>query len=89
VVRGDVRRPHASAARELPAPGLIALDGRTGSSNPYVFAFELAAGAVDLHGRPQAVLDLTVALTYVDVASTPGPIAAFADLQKVVVFRGS
>jgi hypothetical protein len=73
----------------LPAPGLIALDGRTGSSNPYVFAFELAAGAVDLHGRPQAVLDLTVALTYVDVASTPGPIAAFADLQKVVVFRGS
>jgi hypothetical protein len=33
------------------------------------------------------VLDLTVALTYIDVANTPGPIAAFVDLDKVMVFQ--
>ena len=72
---------------ELPAPSLIALDGRTGPANPYVFAFQLAPGAINLQGRPQAVLDLTVALTHVSGAGTPGSIAAFADLDKILVFR--
>jgi predicted flap endonuclease-1-like 5' DNA nuclease len=72
---------------EQPAPSLIALDGRTGPANPYVFAFDLAPGAINLLGRPQAVLDLTVALTHVSGAGTPGSIAAFADLDKVLVFR--
>jgi hypothetical protein len=72
---------------ELPAPGLIALDGRTGPANPYVFAFHLPAGAVPLMGRPQAVLDLTVALTYLEPAGPPGGLAAFAELEKVMVFR--
>jgi hypothetical protein len=72
---------------EQPAPSLIALDGRTGPANPYVFAFDLAPGAINLLGRPQAVLDLTIALTHVSGAGTPGSIAAFADLDKVLVFR--
>jgi hypothetical protein len=72
---------------EQPAPSLIALDGRTGPANPYVFAFQLAPGAINLLGRPQAVLDLTVALTHVSGAGTPGSLAAFADLDKVLVFR--
>jgi len=72
---------------EQPAPTLIALDGRTGPANPYVFAFHLAPGAIDLLGRPQAVLDLTAALTHVSGTGTPGSIAAFADLDKVLVFR--
>jgi predicted flap endonuclease-1-like 5' DNA nuclease len=71
---------------EQPAPSLIALDGRTGPANPYVFAFDLGPGAINLLGRPQAVLDLTVALTHVSGAGTPGSIAAFADLDKVLVF---
>jgi hypothetical protein len=72
---------------EQPAPALIALDGRTGPANPYVFAFHLAPGAIDLLGRPQAVLDLTVALTYVSGTGAPGSLAAFTDLDKVLVFR--
>ena len=72
---------------EQPAPTLIALDGRTGPANPYVFAFQLAPGAINLLGRPQAVLDLTVALTHVSGTGTPGSIAAFADLEQVLVFR--
>jgi hypothetical protein len=72
---------------EQPAPTLIPLDGRTGPANPYVFAFQLAAGAINLLGRPQAVLDLTVALTHVSGSGAPGSIAAFADLDKVLVFR--
>ena len=72
---------------EQPAPSLIALDGRTGPANPYAFAFQLAPGAINLLGRPQAVLDLTVALTQVSGAGTPGSLAAFADLDKVLVFR--
>lgn len=72
---------------EQPAPSLIALDGRTGPANPYVFAFDLGPGAINLLGRPQAVLDLTVALTHVPGAGAPGSIAAFADLDKVLVFR--
>ena len=72
---------------EQPAPSLIALDGRTGPANPYVLSFNLAPGAINLLGRPQAVLDLTVALTHVTGAGTPGSIAAFADLDKVLVFR--
>ena len=72
---------------EQPAPTLIALDGRTGPANPYVFAFHLAPGAIGLLGRPQAVLDLTVALTYVSGTGTPGSLAAFTDLDKVLVFR--
>jgi hypothetical protein len=72
---------------ELPAPALIPLDGRTGSGAPYSTAFNLPANSINLVGRPQAVLDLTVALTYIDVANTPGPIAAFVDLDKVMVFQ--
>jgi Domain of unknown function (DUF4332) len=72
---------------ELPAPALITLDGRTGPANPYVLAFNVPAGSIALLGRPQAVLDLTVALTYLDPAGTPGPLAAFAVLEKVMVFR--
>jgi hypothetical protein len=78
-----------AAELDLPAAGLIEVDGRTGPSHPYVFTFYLSSGAVDLLGRPQAVLDLTIALTYIDVASTPGPIAAFVDLDKVVIFRSA
>lgn len=69
------------------APALIALDGRTGPGNPYVFAFQLSPGAIDLLGRPQAVLDLTVALTHVTASGAPGSLAAFADLDKVLVFK--
>ena len=72
---------------EQPAPSLIALDGRTGPANPYVFAFHLAPGAIDLLTRPQAVLDLTVALTHISGTGVPGSLAAFADLDKVLVFR--
>jgi hypothetical protein len=69
------------------APALIALDGRTGPANPYAFAFQLSPGSIDLLGRPQAVLDLTVALTHVTASGAPGSLAAFADLDKVLVFR--
>jgi hypothetical protein len=71
---------------ELPAPALITLDGRTGPGNPYTTVFNIPANSVNLLGSPQAVVDLTVALTYVDVANQPGPIAAFVDLDKVMVF---
>jgi hypothetical protein len=74
---------------DQPAPTLIALDGRTGPANPYVFAFHLAPGAVELLGRPQAVLDLTVALSYVSGSGAPGSLAAFADLDKVLVYRNA
>jgi hypothetical protein len=72
---------------EVPAPALIALDGRTGPGSPYTTTFNIPANSVNLLGRPQAVLDLTVALTYIDVANNPGPIAAFVDLDKVMVFQ--
>ena len=72
---------------EVPAPALIALDGRTGPGSPYTTTFNIPANSVNLLGRPQAVLDLTVALTYIDVAANPGPIAAFVDLDKVMVFQ--
>jgi hypothetical protein len=72
---------------EVPAPALIALDGRTGPGSPYTTTFNIPANSVNLLGRPQAVLDLTVALTYIDVAGNPGPIAAFVDLDKVMVFQ--
>jgi len=72
---------------EIPAPALISLDGRTGPGSPYTTSFNIAANSVNLLGRPQAVLDLTVALTYIDVANNPGPIAAFVDLDKVMVFQ--
>jgi hypothetical protein len=72
---------------EVPAPALIALDGRTGPGSPYATTFNIPANSVNLLGRPQAVLDLTVALTYIDVAGNPGPIAAFVDLDKVMVFQ--
>jgi hypothetical protein len=69
------------------APALIALDGRTGPANPYVFVFQLLPGSIGLAGGPQAVLDLTVALTHVSGSGAPGSLAAFADLDKVLVFR--
>ena len=72
---------------ELPAPSLIPLDGRTGPGTPYTTSIVIPAGSVSMGGSPQAVLDLTVALTYIDVAGTPGPIAAFVDLDKVMVFQ--
>jgi hypothetical protein len=72
---------------EVPAPALIPLDGRTGPGSPYTTSFNIAANSVNLLGSPQAVLDLTVALTYIDVANTPGPIAAFVDLDKVMVYQ--
>lgn len=72
---------------EVPAPSLIPLDGRTGPGAPYTTSFNIPANSVNLLGSPQAVLDLTVALTYIDVANTPGPIAAFVDLDKVMVFQ--
>jgi hypothetical protein len=72
---------------ELPGPALIALDGRTGPGSPYTSVFSIPANSVNLLGRPQAVVDLTVALTYIDVANQPGPIAAFVDLDKVMVFE--
>jgi hypothetical protein len=72
---------------EVPAPSLIPLDGRTGPGTPYTTSFNVPANSVNLLGSPQAVLDLTVALTYIDVANTPGPIAAFVDLDKVMVFQ--
>jgi hypothetical protein len=72
---------------EVPAPALIVLDGRTGPGSPYTTTFNIPANSVNLLGRPQAVLDLTVALTYIDVAANPGPIAAFVDLDKVMVFQ--
>jgi hypothetical protein len=72
---------------EVPAPLNIPLDGRTGPGTPYTTSFNIPANSVNLLGRPQAVLDLTVALTYLDVANTPGPIAAFVDLDKVMVFQ--
>jgi hypothetical protein len=72
---------------EVPAPALIALDGRTGPGSPYTTTFNIPANSVNLLGRPQAVLDLTVALTYIDVAGNPGPIAAFVDLDTVMVFQ--
>jgi hypothetical protein len=72
---------------EVPAPALIALDGRTGPGTPYTTSFNIPANSVNLLGRPQAVLDLTVALTYIDVAGNPGPLAAFVDLDKVMVFE--
>jgi hypothetical protein len=71
---------------EVPAPSLIPLDGRTGPPG-YATSFNIPANSVNLLGRPQAVLDLTVALTYIDVAGNPGPIAAFVDLDKVMVFQ--
>jgi len=72
---------------ELPAPALINLDGRTGPGTPYTTSIVVPANSVNLGGSPQAVLDLTIALTYIDVANTPGPIAAFVDLDKVMVFQ--
>ena len=72
---------------ELPAAALIALDGRTGPGTPYTTSIVIPANSVNLGASPQAVLDLTVALTYIDVANTPGPIAAFVDLDKVMVYQ--
>ena len=72
---------------EVPAPALIPLDGRTGPGSPYTTSFTIPPNSINLLGSPQAVLDLTVALTYIDVANTPGPIAAFVDLDKVMVFQ--
>jgi hypothetical protein len=72
---------------EVPAPSLIPLDGRTGSATPYTTVINFPANSINLLGRPQAVLDLTLALTYIDVANTPGPIGAFVDLDKVMVFQ--
>jgi len=72
---------------EVPAPALIPLDGRTGPGTPYTTSILVPANSVNLGGSPQAVLDLTIALTYIDVANTPGPIAAFVDLDKVMVFQ--
>jgi hypothetical protein len=72
---------------EIPAPALVPLDGRTGSGTPYTTSILIPANSVNLGGSPQAVLDLTIALTYIDVANTPGPIAAFVDLDKVMVFQ--
>jgi hypothetical protein len=65
----------------------VQLDGRSGPGNPYRARFDFPAGSLNMQGRPQQVLDLTVALTHVDLANTPGPIAGFVELGKVMVYE--
>jgi hypothetical protein len=67
-------------------PQVIALDGRVGAANPYTASFQFGPNSVPLGGDAEAVLDLTVVLTHVDLANTPGPLAAFVDLDKVMVY---
>jgi hypothetical protein len=84
---GEGQGPGVEVVDQLPP--LIPLDGRTGPANPYVLLFALGPNAIDLRGRPQAVLDLTVALTYVTSSGAPGSLAAFAALDKVLLYRGA
>ena len=82
---GEGQGPGVEVVQQLPP--LIPLDGRTGPANPYVLLIALPPNGIDLLGRPQAVLDLTVALTHVDGSGAPGSLAAFAALDKVLVYR--
>jgi hypothetical protein len=82
---GEGQGPGVELVDQLPP--LIPLDGRTGQANPYTLIFALPPNAIDLLGRPQAVLDLTVAVTHVTGSGAPSSLAAFADLDKVLVYR--
>jgi hypothetical protein len=63
------------------------LDGRTGPGNPYTHSFSFGPGVPGLGGQPSVLGNVGVALTYIDAANTPGPIAAFVDLGVVQFFE--
>jgi hypothetical protein len=72
-----------------PTPGPAALDGRTGPppAPGYRHQFREALNAGILGGQPSILVSVGVALTYIDAANTPGPIAAFIDLGVVQIFQ--
>jgi hypothetical protein len=72
----------------VPVTAPIPLDGRTGPPpNPvYGHNFQFPPGAINLGGQPAILMDAGIALTYLTVANTPGPIAGFVDLGVVQVF---
>lgn len=63
------------------------LDGRTGPANPYEHSFQFGPGFPGLGGQPSVLVNVGVALTYLDAAANPGPIAAFLDLGVVQFFQ--
>jgi hypothetical protein len=75
-----------SGPSTAPVPQAI-LDGRTGSGSPYTHEFRIPMTNAILGGQSSVLAKVGVALTYIDAANTPGPIAAFVDLGVVQIFR--
>jgi hypothetical protein len=76
-VVGEFRRP--------PSPIQVTLDGRTGPGTPYSASIPLG-GTFNLNGRDSQVYEVTVTLNYHAPNGTPGPMAAFVELGKLMVY---
>ena len=66
-------------------PIAVTLDGRTGSATPYTASIPLT-GTFNLNGHDSQVYDVSVTLNYHDQAGNPGPMAAFVDMDKLMVY---
>ena len=88
VPAGDLRERRRRAGRVLPA-GPRRRPSRstagTGSATPYTASIPLT-GTFDLNGRDSQVYDVSVTLNYHDMNGNHGPMAAFVDLGKLMVY---
>ena len=74
----------SSSSRSRRSPSAT-LDGRTGSATPYTASIPLT-GTFNLNGHDSQVYDVSVTLNYHDQAGKPGPMAAFVDMDKLMVY---
>lgn len=71
----------------------VALDGRSGPSDPYEFSLTFPAGATFPNGLPKVdagersePYQVTVLLSHADVKGNPGPMAASVNLEELTIY---